>query len=72
MEPPLPAPPEELLTPEEMGDALEDADTADGKLPHYLNEQRRPKTDKQIAAEEHAARMARGEAALAKSEAGPN
>ncbi|MBS0479205.1 MAG: hypothetical protein JSR79_07895 [Proteobacteria bacterium] len=70
MEPPLPAPPEQLLTPEEFDDALEDADAADGVLPHYLNEQRRPRTDKQIAKEEHEARMARGEAAIAKRDAG--
>lgn len=70
MEPALPAPPEQLLTPEEFEDALEDADTADGRLPHYLSEQRRPKTAKQIAADDHAARMERGKAALAKRDAG--
>ena len=70
MEPALPAPPEQLLTPEEFEDALEDADTADGRLPHYLSEQRRPKTARQIAADDHATRMERGKAALAKRGAG--
>ncbi|MDB5681475.1 MAG: hypothetical protein JWO16_1280 [Sphingomonas bacterium] len=70
MEPALPAPPEQLLTPDELEDALEIADIADGKLPRMLSEQRPPKSDYQLAAEEHAARMARGEAALAKRDAG--
>lgn len=70
LEPPLPAPPEQLLTPDEMEDALDDADAADGRLPHYMNEQRQPRTAKQVAAEERAARMARGAAALAKRDAG--
>jgi len=70
MEPALPAPPEQLLSPDELEHELLLADIGDGKLPHFLNEQRPPKSDAQIAAEEHAARMARGEAAIAKSEAG--
>ncbi|QDZ08938.1 hypothetical protein FPZ24_16865 [Sphingomonas panacisoli] len=70
MEPALPAPPEHLLTPDEFADALEDADTADGVLPHYDSEQRRPRTDAELAADEHQARMARGEAAIAKRDAG--
>ena len=70
MEPALPAPPEQLMPPDELEDALEMADMADGKLPHFLNEQRAPKSDKQIAAEEHEARMERGKAALAKRDAG--
>ena len=70
METPLPAPPEQLMAPDELEDALEIADIADGKLPRSLSEQRPPKTDAQIAADEHAARMARGEAAIAKRDAG--
>ena len=70
MEPALPAPPEQLLSPDELNDAIELADIADGVLPHFLTEQRPPKSDAQIAADEAAARMARGKAALAKSEAG--
>ena len=70
MEPPLPAPPEQLLTPEEIEDGLEDADAGDGVLPRYLSEQRRPGTARQIAAQEHEARMARGKAARAKRDAG--
>jgi hypothetical protein len=70
MEPALPAPPEQLLSPDELEDELELADIADGKLPHFLNEQRAPRTDARLAKEEHEARMARGEAALAKRRAG--
>jgi len=70
MEPSLPAPPEQLMQPEELDDALDLADLADGQLPHFYTEQRRPKTDAAIAAEEHHARMARGKAALAKRDAG--
>lgn len=70
MEPALPAPPEQLMDADELEDALELADIADGTLPHFLNEQRAPKSDRQIAAEEHRARMARGEAAIAKHDAG--
>jgi len=70
MEPALPAPPETLLTPEEFEDALEDAAAADGVLPHYDREQRRPKSERQLVMEEHEARMARGAAAIAKEDAG--
>jgi hypothetical protein len=70
MEPELPAPPDQLMEPEELDDALTLADVGDGTLPHFLSEQRPAKTDAQIAAEEHKARMARGEAALAKCRAG--
>jgi hypothetical protein len=70
MEPALPAPPEQLLTPDELGHELLLAEVADGKLSHFLNEQRPPKSDAQIAADEHAARSARGEAAMAKQKAG--
>lgn len=70
MEPELPAPPEQLLSPEELEHELLLADIGDGKLPHFLNEQRPPKSDAQIAADEHDERMARGEAAIAKRDAG--
>lgn len=66
MEPALPAPPDELLTPDELGDALDLADAADGTLPRFLDEQRRPRTEAQVAREDHEARMERGKAALAK------
>ena len=70
MEPALPAPPEQLLDPEELAHELQLAEVADGTLPHFLREQRPPKTAAQIKAEEHAARMARGAAAIAKRDAG--
>jgi hypothetical protein len=70
MEPALPAPPEQLLDPETLEYELSLADLADGKLPHFLNEQRTPKSDAQLAAEERAARDARGAAAYAKQESG--
>lgn len=70
MEPALPAPPEQLLSPDELEHELLLADIGDGKLPHFLNEQRPPKSDAQIAADEHDERMARGEAAIAKRDAG--
>jgi hypothetical protein len=70
MEPALPAPPEQLMAPDELDDALELADLADGTLPRFLDEQRPPKSDARIAAEEAAARDARGAAALAKRDAG--
>ncbi|MES2986526.1 MAG: hypothetical protein V4808_01345 [Pseudomonadota bacterium] len=70
MEPALPAPPEQLLDADTLADELELADTADGVLPHFLREQRQPKTPAQHKAEEAAARDARGAAALKKSQAG--
>ena len=70
MEPALPAPPEQLLTPDELEHELEIAETADGTLPRFLDEQRAPKSDQRIAHEAHEARMARGEAAMAKRKAG--
>jgi len=70
MEPALPAPPEELLDPETFEDELVLADVADGVLPHFLREQPCPRTDAQRAAEEAAARDARGAAAGAKLDAG--
>jgi hypothetical protein len=68
MEPAPPAPPEALLDPETFADELELADIADGKLPHFLSEQRWPKSDAELAAEQAAARDARGAAALKKSD----
>jgi len=70
MEPALPAPPEALLDPETLAHELLLADVADGVLPHFLKEQRRPKSDAELAAEKAAARDARGAAALKKREAG--
>jgi hypothetical protein len=70
MEPALPAPAEALMTPDDLEDALTLADAADGVLPHFLAEQRPPKSKKRIAAEEATARAARGAAALAKRDAG--
>ncbi len=70
MEPALPAPPEQLLDPETFAFELHLADVADGVLPHFLREQRSPKTAAQLRAEEAAARDARGAAALAKRAAG--
>lgn len=69
MEPVLPAPAEQLLDPDTLADELELAEVADGKLPHFLNEQRPVKTDAQLAAEAAAARLARGAAASAKVDA---
>ena len=70
MEPALPAPPEQLMAAEELTHELLIAHAADGVLPHFLAEQRPPKSDAQLAAEQAAARTARGAAALAKREAG--
>ncbi|WP_423606541.1 hypothetical protein [Sphingomonas sp. MS122] len=70
MEPALPAPPEQLLDPETLAGELHLADVADGVLPHFLREQRPPKSAARIKAEEAAARDARGAAAWAKEQAG--
>ena len=70
MEPALPAPPEQLLDPETLADELALADAADGELPRFLGEQRRPRSAAELAAEERAARDARGAAAIEKSSAG--
>ena len=70
MEPALPAPAQELMAPDELADALVLADVADGMLPHFLAEQRPAKSAERLAAEEAAARTARGAAALAKRDAG--
>lgn len=70
LEPVLPAPVEDLLTPDELADALALADAADGTLPQFLCEQHPPLSAAQIAARAAAARHARGAAALAKRDAG--
>ena len=70
MEPALPAPPEQLMTGDELAHELDLAEAADGVLPHFLAEQRPPRTDAQRAADDAAARHARGEAAQAKRAAG--
>ena len=66
MEPPLPAPPHELLDAETLADEIEIAEIADGVLPHFLNEQRAPKTE----AQEIAAQQQRGKKAWEKQERG--
>ena len=68
LEPRLPAPPEQLLDAEELGDALHLADIADGTLPHFLSEQRPVKSAERIEAEERAAQERRGKAAWDKVE----
>ncbi|MBO9622219.1 MAG: hypothetical protein J7500_05855 [Sphingomonas sp.] len=70
MEPALPAPPEQLLAPHELAAELDLADVADGVLPRFLSEQRPPRSGAQVAADEAAARNARGAAALAREQAG--
>lgn len=60
MEPQLPAPVEELIDPETLEGELEIADIADGKLPHFMNEQRPEKSPERIKAEEIAAQNERG------------
>ena len=60
MEPQLPAPPEQLLGPETLDHELELADIADGRLPHFLSEQRPPKSAARAEAEARAAQDARG------------
>ncbi|MBL0922946.1 MAG: hypothetical protein IBJ12_00570 [Sphingomonadaceae bacterium] len=68
MEPQLPAPPEEMLGPETLGDELQMADAADGVLPSFLSEQRPGKSEERLADEEFAARLERGKAASEKEE----
>ncbi|MEQ1597657.1 MAG: hypothetical protein ABL985_21460 [Casimicrobium sp.] len=66
IEPQLPAPPEQLLGAETLADELEIAEILDGKLPHYLCEQRPAKT----AEQEWAAQLERGKAANEKLNSG--
>lgn len=68
IEPQLPAPAEELLGDEGLEDALALADAADGVLPQFLAEQRRPKSAEQLAAKEFAAQEARGNAVIERLE----
>ena len=68
LEPALPAPPEQLLGPEALVDELDLADVADGKLPHFLSEQRPAKSPERVEAEARAAQEKRGEAAWQKAE----
>jgi hypothetical protein len=68
MEPQLPAPPEQLLGPEMLAHELDLAEAADGKLPHFLTEQRPPRSAAQIDAEARAAEDARGAEAWEKSQ----
>jgi hypothetical protein len=70
MEPQLPAPPETLLDSETLEHELEIADIADGVLPHFLSEQRPPKTAARAAAEARAAQDARGAEAWEKMQRG--
>jgi len=66
MEPTPPEPPERLLGPDTLAHELQLADAADGKLPHFLSEQRPPKSEARLAAEARAADEARGAAACEK------
>lgn len=68
MEPRLPAPPEQLLGPEQLAAELEIADIADGKLPHFFSEQRPAKSPEREAAEARAEQEKRGKAAWEKSQ----
>ncbi len=67
LEPQLPAPPEELFDPDTLATELDVADIADGKLPHFYSEQRWPKSDEQLKAEEIAAQHERGRIANEKA-----
>ena len=62
MEPQLPAPAEDLLGADTLDDELVLAEVADGKLPHFLNEQRRAKSPERLKAERVDAQHARGAA----------
>jgi hypothetical protein len=66
MEPQLPAPAETLLGVDVLEDELILADVMDGALPHFLTEQRSPKSAARALADEIAAQDARGEAVLAR------
>ena len=58
----LPAPAEDLLGADTLDDELVLAEVADGKLPHFLNEQRRAKSPERLKAERVDAQHARGAA----------
>jgi hypothetical protein len=70
MKPALLALLEQLMTPDTLAGELELAKAADGMLPRFLSEQRSPRDHAQTAADERAAWMARGAAALARRDAG--
>jgi hypothetical protein len=70
MEPRLPAPPEQLLGPEGLGDALQLAEVADGVLPHFFSEQRPARSPERAEAEARAAQEKRGQAAWEKVQRG--
>ncbi len=67
MEPALPAPADQLMTPDDLTEALDLADAADGVLPRFLSEQRPIRNERAIMAAE---RDARGAAAVVKSDSG--
>ena len=60
MEPPLPAPVEDLVDPDQLETDLLCAEIADGVLPHFLAEQRAAKSPERLRAEELAAQVERG------------
>ena len=68
MEPPLPAPVEELLDPDQLEQDLLTAEIADGALPRFLREQRAAKSPERLRAEELAAQQERWKLADAKME----
>jgi len=70
LEPPLPAPPEQLLGPDLLAQELDLADSADGVLPHFLSEQLPVKSAERLEAEARAAQEERGEAAWEKHQSG--
>jgi hypothetical protein len=70
LEPRLPAPPEQLLGREKLGEELHLAEVADGILPRFLSEQREPKSPERLEAEARAEQDKRGQVAWDKSQAG--
>jgi hypothetical protein len=68
MEPQLPAPAERLLGPDTLAGELQIADIADGRLPHFFQEQRPAKSAARVKAEAQAAQDARGKEAWDKLE----
>ncbi|WP_347302035.1 hypothetical protein V5740_08345 [Croceibacterium sp. TMG7-5b_MA50] len=70
MEPALPAPVETMLDAEQLAHELLCAELADGKLPHFLAEQRPAKSPEQLRAEARLAQHERGRAANEKQAAG--
>lgn len=70
MEPELPAPPEELLDPDQLANDLLTAEAADGKLPRFFSEQRPAKSPEALRHEELAAQYERGRLAKEKQSRG--